>query len=143
MERIGEVTAVRGEWLEITFCRPKDCEKCNACGGQQKQSVLTLKGRAKVGDSAVVELPTNTFMQASLMAYTMPLVCMLGGLFLGAALFPATKELAGGIGAALGLGVSGLTLFITEKRRRANPKWQPQLTRIIPQTEGKIKLEGE
>ena len=143
MERIGEVTAVRGEWLEITFCRPEDCEKCNACGGQQKQNVLTVKGRAKVGDSAVVELPTNTFMQASLIAYTMPLVCLLGGMFLGAALFPQTRELAGGIGAGIGLAASAIALLITEKRRRANPKWKPQLTRIIPQTEGKLKLEGD
>ena len=36
MDRTGEVKAVRGEWLEIEFCRPADCEKCNACHGGQK-----------------------------------------------------------------------------------------------------------
>ena len=132
MERIGEVTAVRGEWLEITFCRPADCEKCNACHGGQKQTILTLKGQAQPGDAAVVEMPTDTFMQASALAYALPLVCLMAGMFLGSALFPAQSDLAGGIGAAAGLVVSTAVLKLTEQRRRQNPRWQPQLTRIIP-----------
>ena len=51
MERIGEVTAVRGEYLEITFCRPSDCEKCQACQGGQKVTKLHLKGKANRHDS--------------------------------------------------------------------------------------------
>ena len=56
MERTGEVTAVRGGMLEITFCRPADCEKCNACHGGSKQTTLTLKGQAALGDLAVVDI---------------------------------------------------------------------------------------
>ena len=38
MDRLGEVTKVDGKWLEITFCRPSDCDKCHACmGGSQGQ----------------------------------------------------------------------------------------------------------
>lgn len=133
MERIGEVTAVRGEWLEVTFCRPADCEKCNAChGGSKKQTVLMLKGAAQVGDAAVVEMPTGTFMHASALAYAMPLAAMLVGLFAGSAIFPKHADLAGGIGAAVGLAVSACVLVVTEKRRRADPAWQPKLTQIIP-----------
>ncbi|MBQ8654826.1 MAG: SoxR reducing system RseC family protein [Clostridia bacterium] len=132
MERIGEVTAVRGEWLEITFCRPADCEKCNACHGGQKQTTLTLKGSARVGDAAIVEMPTGAFMQASMLAYAMPLACLMAGMFLGSALFPHKADLAGGAGAVLGLAISAAALVFTEKKRRANPKWKPRLTRIIP-----------
>ena len=139
MERTGEVTSVQGEWLEITFCRPADCEKCNACHGGQKQTVLTLKGKAQLGDAAVVEMPTNTFMQASLIAYALPLVCLLAGMLLGSALFPASSDLAGGIGAVAGLGISSAALYLTEKRRRHDPKWKPQLTQIIP----KYTSEGD
>lgn len=132
MERIGEVTAVRGEYLEITFCRPADCEKCGACHGGQKQTVLTLKGSARIGDAAVVEMPTGTFVQASMLAYVLPLAGLLSGLLLGSALVPDKPDLAGGIGAVVGLGISLAALKLTESRRRSNPKWQPRLTRIIP-----------
>ena len=50
MERIGEVTRVDGKWLEITFCRPSDCDKCHACMGGNQTTTLRLQGKAKVGD---------------------------------------------------------------------------------------------
>lgn len=68
MERLGEVTKVDGKWLEITFCRPSDCEKCHACMGGDKMTTLRLEGTANVGDKALVELPDSTITQASLLA---------------------------------------------------------------------------
>lgn len=132
MERIGEVTAVRGEWLEVTFCRPADCEKCNACHGGQKQTVLHLRGQAAIGDTAVVEMPTETFMRASALAYALPLLLMMAGLLLGSGLFPHRADLAGCIGAISGLAVAALVLKLTEKHRRREAHWQPRLTQIIP-----------
>ena len=39
MERTGTITAVSGDTLEVTFCRPGDCEKCHACiGGETSES---------------------------------------------------------------------------------------------------------
>ncbi|MBR4080313.1 MAG: SoxR reducing system RseC family protein [Clostridia bacterium] len=136
MERIGQVTAVNGDELEITFCRPSDCEKCNACHGGKSQTTLILKGKANVGDGAVVKMPVKSFMQASATAYVFPLVALLGGMFIGAAIFPAEQDIAGLIGAAVGLGVSMIALKLTEKRRSKDPRWQPQLVEIIPQPEG-------
>ena len=69
MERLGEVTAVDGKWLEITFCRPADCEKCNACHGGPKTMSLRVKGEARVGDFAVVTLPESVVNGASFMVY--------------------------------------------------------------------------
>ena len=136
MERIGEVTAIHGEYIQITFCRPADCEKCNACHGGKAQTTLTLKGKANLGDAAVVQMPVKTFMQASAMAYVMPLVALLAGMFIGAALFPAKQDIAGLAGALVGLGVALAALKITEAARRKDPRWQPQLVEIIPKTEG-------
>ena len=69
MERLGEVTKVAGKWLEITFCRPSDCDKCHACMGGPQTATLRLEGKANVGDSVLVELPASTVNIASLMAY--------------------------------------------------------------------------
>ena len=57
MERTGTITAVSGDTLEVTFCRPGDCEKCHACIGGEKKHVLLVKGEGHVGDMAVVSLP--------------------------------------------------------------------------------------
>lgn len=137
MERIGEVTAVRGEWLEITFCRPADCEKCQACHGGQKQTTLMVRGSANVGDSAVVDMPADMVMKASATAYLIPLAGLLIGLFTGAALFPAAKDVAALIGALVGLGAAAAIVKGTEKFRRGKAEWAPQLKEIIAAKQNK------
>ena len=125
MERTGEVTAVRGEMLEITFCRPADCEKCNACHGGSKQTTLTLKGQAAPGDLAVVDMPVKTLMEASALAYGLALVGLSGKACSRASLLPATSDLGGAIGAAGRACLSLIPLVITERRRRAIPLAAP------------------
>ena len=129
MEKIGEITAVKGGALEVTFCRPDDCEHCHACDGGQKRTVVTVVGEGQVGDYAAVELPTGTVVKASLLAYALPLAGLLGGMALGSAL--GTSVLAAVCG-LIGLGITGGIVALTEKKRQANPKWQPVLVRVLP-----------
>ncbi len=132
MERLGEVTKVEGKWLEITFCRPSDCEKCHACMGGDKMTTLRLEGKANVGDKALVELPASTVTQASMIAYGLPLAGMLIGMLAGDQFIPLGSSLGALIGAAVGLALPLAYLLITERRRRTDPKWTPQIKRIIP-----------
>lgn len=132
MERLGEVTKVEGKWLEITFCRPSDCEKCHACMGGDKMTTLRLEGKANVGDKALVELPASTVTQASMIAYGLPLAGMLIGMLAGDQFIPLGNSLGALIGAAVGLALPLTYLLITERRRRTDPKWTPQIKRIIP-----------
>lgn len=134
MERTGEVTAVKGDWLEVTFCRPADCEKCNACGLNQKKASMMVRGKASLGDQAVVSMPTATVMRASLLAYVLPLAGLLIGLFGGMALFPEVENAAALLGGLIGLAVPLAFVIATERRRRQNPAWQPTLVKIIPMT---------
>lgn len=132
MERTGEVKAVQGEWLEIEFCRPADCEKCNACHGGQKVMNLRLKGKANVGDKVVVSLPQSTVTMASLIVYAIPAAGLFLGMFLGDHFLPMANNLGGVLGGALGVAIPGLILYLTESRRRNDPRWTPQLVRVIP-----------
>ena len=132
MERTGEVKAVDGEWLEIQFCRPADCEKCNACHGGDKVMSLRIKGTAKVGDKAVVYLPPSAVTKASLIAYAIPAAGLLLGILLGDALFPTESSLGGVIGGLTGMAVPAIILLLTERFRKADPRWTPQLVRVIP-----------
>ena len=129
MQKVGEITAVQADWLEVTFCRPADCEHCHACEGGQKSTVVKVRGEGRLGDYAAVELPTGTVVKASLLAYAFPLAGFLGGIAVGTAM--------GSSAAAAGLGLLGLALPVavvamTEKKRRASPDWQPTLVRVIP-----------
>lgn len=131
MERLGEVTRVDGKWLEITFCRPSDCEKCHACMGGDKMTTLRLEGKANVGDKALVELPASTVTQASAIAYGLPLAGLMIGMFAGDKLIPLENSLGALIGAAVGLILPLTYLLVSERKRRTNPKWTPQIKRII------------
>ena len=131
MERLGEVTAVDGKWLEITFCRPSDCEKCHACMGGEKTMTLRLEGKAQVGDKALVTMPDSTITQGALLAYALPLAGMLIGMLAGDSLLPLDGALGAIIGAVVGLALPLIYLLTTEKKRRNNPKWTPQLKRIL------------
>ena len=132
MERTGIVKSVQGEWLEIEFCRPADCEKCNACHGGQKVMNLRIRGKAQPGDTAVVSLSPAVVTKASAIAYAIPAAGLLAGILLGETLFPSANSLGGVIGGVVGVGVPGLILWLTERKRQSNPIWEPQLIRIIP-----------
>lgn len=131
MDRLGEVTKVDGKWLEITFCRPSDCDKCHACMGGSKTTTLRLMGKANVGDKALVSLPDSTITQASLIAYGLPLAGVLIGMFAGDKLIPLENSLGAVIGAGAGLAIALIYLVLSERKRRTDPKWSPQIKRII------------
>ncbi|MBR3763040.1 MAG: SoxR reducing system RseC family protein [Clostridia bacterium] len=132
MERTGVVKAVDGQWLEIEFCRPADCEKCNACHGGSKVMNLRIKGEAQVGDTVVVYLPPSAVTKASFIAYAIPAAGLLLGILLGDKLFPSENSIGGAIGGLVGVGVPCLALYLTERFRKADPRWTPQLVRVIP-----------
>ncbi len=130
MKRPGEVTQARNGMLQVTFCRPDACQSCGACEGGKKEHVIWVRGEAKVGDIAVVDMPDRTVVRASLIAYGVPLVFLLLGLVLGSALFPG-NDLAAALGACIGLGGSLLVLKLTEKFRAGKPGWTPELVDVL------------
>ena len=136
MRRPGEVTEVRNGMLQVTFCRPDACQSCGACEGGKKQTVIWVRGEARVGDIAVVDLPDKTVVKASLTAYGLPLVFLLLGLILGGMVTP-DSEIGGVIGALIGLGGSLAVLKATEKKRKTAPGWNPEVIEILPKNAAK------
>ena len=130
MEKVGEITGIRGGKLEVSFCRPKDCGHCHACDGGQRPTVILVEGEGRVGDYAAVQLPTGTVAKASLLAYAVPI----GGLLLG---MLAGQAAGGGsvagtaVGGAAGFGLCVAAILLTEKGRRRSDKWQPKLTKVF------------
>ena len=127
MERTGTITAVSGDTLEVTFCRPGDCEKCHACIGGEKKHVLLVKGEGHVGDVAVVSLPEQTIVKASALAYLLPLAGLFVGMLLGALVAPQSET----AGSVIGLAAALIGLTATEKKRSQSGKYAPKLLRVI------------
>ena len=130
MTRPGEVTEVKNGMMQVTFCRPEACEACGACEGGKHETVIWVKGEAQVGDIAVVDMPDKTVLRASLAAYGIPLLGLLAGLILGMAVVP-DNEIAGVVGALIGLAGSCAGLKATEKKRAGNPNWTPRVIKIL------------
>ena len=131
MERFGEVTAVDGQWLEITFCRPSDCEKCGACHGQAKTTTLRLKGEAQPGDKVLVSMPESMLTKATMLAYALPLAGLLVGMFVGS-LIPLPHSLGPIIGGVAGVAIPAVSLRLTEGKRSNSQDWQPRIISVIP-----------
>ncbi len=142
MEKIGEITAVRGDLLEITFCRPADCGHCHACEGGQKETVITVKGIGRVGDYAAVELPANTVVKATFLAYFFPIVGLLGGAWLGD-LLSGHNALWSAVSGIICLLATWAIMALTEKYRLKSAKWKPVLSKVFPRELYEEKEKGE
>lgn len=139
MLRTGTVTDSTGGMLTILFERPEACKECGACGGSRHGHLTVLKGTGAVGDLVTVDMPEGSVVSASAMAYAIPLVFMLGGLFAGAPLAARlasglSNDLASAIGALVGLLVSLPLLKRVDRTIRGSKRWTPQLIAIAPQS---------
>ncbi len=129
MTQPGEITQIRGNMMQVTFCRPEACAACNACEGGKKEHSVWIRAEGNVGDIAVVEMPDRVVAQASFLAYGMPLAALLIGMTAGNLLSGGSN---GGTaaGAAAGLAAGMILLGLSEKKRRSQDKWSPKVIEI-------------
>ena len=127
---IGLVTAVMDGTVQIRFLRSSACAHCGACltvGESEMEITLPNTLNAKEGDRVAVDLSPKRVVQASLIAYAVPLVLLIAGVFIG-------SRYADWAGLALGIaacGISYLILRIVEKKSAKSKSFQPRMTRIL------------
>jgi len=127
---IGLVTAVKDGTAQIHFLRGSACAHCGACltvGESEMEVTLPNTLGAKQGDRVVVELSPKRVMQASLLAYAVPLLLLIGGVLIG-------SRIADWAGLALGIaacGIGYLILRIVEKKSAKKRSFQPRMTRVL------------
>ena len=113
----------------IEFARPEACAKCGACGSQSQTGTVTLQAQCKVGDWVRVELPEGRFLEATAIAYVVPLVGLLAGIGLGW-LLGQGRDGWTVLGAVLGLGLSAVVLHLVDRRISRRPEWSPHVAAI-------------
>ena len=129
-DHIGLVTSVTDGTAQIRFLRGSACAHCGACltvGDSEMEISLPNTLGAKEGDRVAVDLSPKRVVQASLIAYAVPLVLLIAGVIIG-------SRFADWMGLALGLvacGISFLILRFVEKKSAKSKSFQPRMTRIL------------
>ena len=129
-DHIGLVTSIKDGTAQIRFLRGSACAHCGAClsvGDSEMEISLPNTLGAKEGDRVAVDLAPKRLVQASLIAYAVPLVLLIAGVFIG-------SRYADWAGLALGIaacGISYLILRIVEKKSAKSKRFQPRMTRIL------------
>ena len=127
---IGLVTAVAGGNVQIHFLRSSACGHCGAClavGDSEMEITLPNTLGAKEGDRVAVDLSPKRVVQASLLAYAVPLVLLIAGVLIG-------SRIADWAGLALGVGACGigyLILRIVDRQSAKKHSFQPRMMRIL------------
>ena len=127
---IGLVTAITDGTAQIHFLRSSACAHCGACltvGDTEMEVSLPNTLGAKEGDRVVVDLSPKRVVQASLLAYAVPLLLLIAGVLIG-------SQYADWAGLALGVaacGIGYLILRIVEKTSAKKNSFQPRMTRIL------------
>lgn len=145
MTKFGQVSAyhVQTHTATIVYARPDACEKCGACGSASQKGVIELKAECKVGDWVRVELPEGRFLKAIALSYALPLAGLMAGLLLGQWL--GGRDGTALLGAAIGLALALVVLFLSDRRIRGRAEWTPRVTDIYAEkpTLEAIGCEGD
>ncbi len=134
MKREATVVLHKGKLCAL-IVRSEACGDCHACnfGKKEEMHYPLPQGDYKEGDKVMIEISDRALGRATLIAYGLPLVCMLLGLSLGAVLFKA--EWAQALSALIALAFGWLIIRATERKRGRN--------RIYACRTEKIKNEQE
>lgn len=127
---IGVVTRAEGAKAVVHFERSAQCAHCGAClAAGDKEMEITLDNAlgAKVGDRVRVSLAAKRVVQASLIAYAIPLGLLLVGVGLGS-LVSDTVGLFSGIG---GCALSFCVLKWIDRRNAKKNTYTPRITKIL------------
>jgi len=127
---VGLVTAVQDGDARIRFLRGSACARCGAClsvGESEMEITLPKALGAKEGDRVVVDLSPGRVVQASLLAYAIPLLLLIAGVLIG-------SRIADWAGLALGVGACGLGYLVlraVDRRSAKKRRFQPRMERIL------------
>lgn len=127
---VGLVVGLSGNTAQIRFLRGKQCANCGACltaGDNEMEIALENSLGAKIGDRVVVDLAPKRVVQASLLAYAVPLAFLIAGVFLGGLV-------SDWFGLVLGVAACGLAygiLRLVDRRNRKKHSFQPRMERIL------------
>lgn len=146
IEESGLVMERRGAWVEVETTRRTSCGGCSAgasCGvslldrflGRRPTRLSALNRiEAKTGQRVVIGIPEGTVISASLAAYLVPILALIGGAILSQELAPRfgweASDLLSILGGLVGLAASLLWLARFSRARQNDARYQAVVLRL-------------
>lgn len=141
IEETGTVVAMDDEYIWVQTQARSTCSTCHVgsdCGtsvlakwfGQRSNRIRVRNGLGlEIGEGAVVGIEESALLKASLLAYLMPMLAMVGAAVAAAGLGAQDAGIALGAMMGLGIGLLALHRFGTAHKQGA---YQAQLLRRAP-----------
>lgn len=130
MTEKATIIKIENESVTVRLGNRPECAGCKSCVCKPyNNSVIKTKLNAKVGDTAVINIPDKNRIIAPLVLFLLPLAFMLSGVFIGYKVF-TNQGLVLTLGAvflAVSFGIIALVNFLINK----NIKSQITITEII------------
>lgn len=131
---VGVVVAIDGMNARLRFERSKMCSHCGAClaiGATEMEMTLPNTLGAALDEHVSVQLEGKQVAGASLLAYGIPLLLLLLGIWLGSRYSDLAAVLCGVGGCA----VSFIVLKMIDRRLKRHNALQPRMCAILPSGE--------
>lgn len=138
MTNKGVVTEVNGDTLTVAFERHEACGDCHACmhGSEScAKHTVKLKGKANVGDIIEVEMDSSHVMEASALAYMLPLagfiIGLAGGWLISKGMNNRSSELMMALFAVLGTAVAYVVMRAIDPKL-SKGRWEQKIVSVTP-----------
>lgn len=136
MLREGTVVERKSDRITVQFERPEACKQCGQCNGHRHAHRVEIGStQAEKGDTVQVEMPEGRVVRASMLAYLLPLGCMVAGLLLAGSIQPAiapglSQDLFAVLCAIAGLSIAYGVMHALDRLLRQKPQWLPQIVSV-------------
>ncbi len=152
----GRVVGFESDGLWVETIRRSTCGTCAAqkgCGhgllnriSEGKRGYIrVLPGEHPIGhynidDQVLISIPEEVILRGSLIAYVLPLVCMMTGAVGLAGIIPDQQDMAAALGALGGLAVGFGLVRWHGLTHRHDPGFQPVLLKVIQPTAEPLQI---
>lgn len=140
IREIGKVIEVTGDLAKVLIKRHASCENCGACGLGGKSEITVVAPNelgAVIGDQVCLELQTGRIYQAAFLVYTVPLLMLFVGYYLGQTVATARQwsaeanENVGILGSLIAMALTYWGIHQWERRKQIGRRFQPKMVEII------------
>lgn len=152
MARVGKIVGMQEDLALISVRANEACDGCEACGhgtndSEQHLEALNSVG-ADVGDTVEFDMEISSLLSAAFIAYTIPLLTMVGGIYLSLILFRSWGM--EGLSELFATLVGFVTLFLTyviirkwDPKMRESKRFSAVITRIVIKSNQEVFLNVE